>query len=271
MGSLSPPPSSLDRILWSIIPTLLPSFSPIFPVPSPIFPHFEGSFLSMRYSLAFLSFFHVRVSFLSLVSNCFVPLIIFGFKYQPEFFSGAVYRGVKSMVNGERHWAIVLEQKRGKREGGREGESRWKIALDREFENRVPSKTTLIRLDRFQCVPQSNVCGITRNIHIRLCRRGITVFSFQRFDFLCKIRTNRSLNFSHVSHMMHRVFFFIIFQFLFSSMKIMSKFVTLFSITRSFCPAFRSIDEIPYHAFLSLQSIGEGVKFEFEKTFGNVI
>lgn len=74
----------------------------------------------MRYSLAFLSFFHVRVSFLSLVSNCFVPLIIFGFKYQPEFFSGAVYRGVKSMVNGERHWAIVLEQKRGKREGGRE-------------------------------------------------------------------------------------------------------------------------------------------------------
>lgn len=54
-------------------------------------------------------------------------------------------------------------------------------------------------------------------------------------------------------------------------MKIMSKFVTLFSITRSFCPAFRSIDEIPYHAFLSLQSIGEGVKFKFEKTFGNVI
>lgn len=66
-------------------------------------------------------------------------------------------------------------------------------------------------------------------------------------------------------------FFLIKFQFLFSSMKIMSKFVTLFSITRSFCPALRSIDEIPYHAFLSLQSIGEGVKFEFEKTFGNVI
>lgn len=42
----------------------------------------------------------------------------------------------------------MLEQKRRERggEGGKERESRWKIALDREFENRVPSKTTLIRL-----------------------------------------------------------------------------------------------------------------------------
>lgn len=223
----------------------------------------------MRYSLAFLSFFHVRVSFLSLVSNCFVPLIIFGFKYQPEFFSGAVYRGVKSMVNGERHWAIVLEQKRGKREGGREGESRWKIALDREFENRVPSKTTLIRLDRFQRVPQSNVCGITRNIHIMQTRNNRVFVPKIRFSLQ---NSNQSIveffpRFSYDAS----CFFLIKFQFLFSSMKIMSKFVTLFSITRSFCPAFRSIDEIPYHAFLSLQSIGEGVKFEFEKTFGNVI
>lgn len=61
--------------------------------------------------------------------------------------------------------------------GQKQKKSRWKIALDREFENRVPSKTTLIRAERARLVatlPQSsNVCGLfetpIRLRHTLLC------------------------------------------------------------------------------------------------------
>lgn len=85
-------------------------------------------------------------------SKC-VPLIIFGFKYQlghAEFFSEAVYRTASwRKIDGTVNDIGPLcsnksEEREGK--GERERESRWKIALDREFENRVPSKATLIRL-----------------------------------------------------------------------------------------------------------------------------
>lgn len=80
-------------------------------------------------------------------------LIILGFKYQlghAEFFSGAVYRAASwRKIDGTvNDIGPLCSNKSGERGGeeGRERESRWKIALDREFENRVPSKTTLIRL-----------------------------------------------------------------------------------------------------------------------------
>lgn len=86
-------------------------------------------------------------------SKC-VPLIIFGFKYQlghAEFFSEAVYRTaswrkIDGTVNDIGPLCSNKSEEREGRERERERESRWKIALDREFENRVPSKATLIRL-----------------------------------------------------------------------------------------------------------------------------
>lgn len=121
----------------------IPSFSPIF---------FFALFLLRDVS----SFPLVRSSsyFESLSRSKCVPLIIFGFKYQlghAEFFSEAVYRTaswrkIDGTVNDIGPLCSNKSEEREGRERERERESRWKIALDREFENRVPSKATLIRL-----------------------------------------------------------------------------------------------------------------------------
>lgn len=100
-------------------------------------------------------FFSTRSLFvLFRITFAIEALIIFGFKYQlghAEFFSEAVYRTaswrkIDGTVNDIGPLCSNKSEEREGRERERERESRWKIALDREFENRVPSKAMLIRL-----------------------------------------------------------------------------------------------------------------------------
>lgn len=134
--------SSYSSLNFGIYVFRIPSFSPIF---FSLYSSTRRFFFSTR-SLS-TSYFE------SLSRSKCVPLIIFGFKYQlghAEFFSEAVYRTASwRKIDGTVNDIGPLcsnksEEREGK--GERERESRWKIALDREFENRVPSKATLIRL-----------------------------------------------------------------------------------------------------------------------------
>lgn len=134
--------SSYSSLNFGIYVFRIPSFSPIFF-------RFISSTRRFFFSTRSLSTSY----FESLSRSKCVPLIIFGFKYQlghAEFFSEAVYRTASwRKIDGTVNDIGPLcsnksEEREGK--GERERESRWKIALDREFENRVPSKATLIRL-----------------------------------------------------------------------------------------------------------------------------
>lgn len=131
--------SSYSSLNFGIYVFRIPSFSPIF---------FRFIFSTRRF------FFSTRSLFvLFRITFAIEALIIFGFKYQlghAEFFSEAVYRTASwRKIDGTvNDIGPLCSNKSEEREGRgeRERESRWKIALDREFENRVPSKATLIRL-----------------------------------------------------------------------------------------------------------------------------
>lgn len=134
--------SSYSSLNFGIYVFRIPSFSPIF-----------FRFISSTRRFFFSTLVRSPSYFESLSRSKCVPLIIFGFKYQlghAEFFSEAVYRTASwRKIDGTVNDIGPLcsnksEEREGK--GERERESRWKIALDREFENRVPSKATLIRL-----------------------------------------------------------------------------------------------------------------------------
>ena len=115
---------------------------------------FFSYFFSLYFFYETFLLFHSRsLSVLFRITFAIEALIIFGFKYQlghAEFFSEAVYRTASwRKIDGTvNDIGPLCSNKSEEREGRgeRERESRWKIALDREFENRVPSKATLIRL-----------------------------------------------------------------------------------------------------------------------------